>query len=145
MVGVEIDMIVKNSLEALATYEQVFDLDIVEKTDFAPGNNEAIFTLYGTRIHLLDENEAYGMTAPKEGDAKPMWLNILVPSIDDTFAKATAAGFTAIQPVTALEAMGVKNAVLVDAFGYIWMLHEIVKEISFEERLELVKEMHAEG
>ncbi len=140
MVGVEIDMVVTDSLAALELYEQIFEVERLEVTNYDKGLNEAVFSMYGTRFHLLDENPEYRLIAPKEGDPKPMWINILVPDIAATYQKAMAAGCTEIQPLTELEDFGVINAILVDPFGYIWMLHEVVREVSFEERCRIMEE-----
>lgn len=140
MVGVEIDMVVTNSIKALELYEKIFEIERIEVTSFEKGLNEAIFTLYGARFHLLDENHEYQMIAPKEGETKSMWVNVLVPDIKETYSKAIAAGCTEVQPVTELTDFGVSNAVFSDAFGYIWMLHQIHREVSFEERIRMFEE-----
>ncbi len=140
MVGVEIDMVVVDCLKALALYEAVFDAKRVEVTSFAPGSNEAVFTIYGTRFHMLDENPAYQMIAPKPGDPKPMWLNVLVEDIRATYAKALEMGCQEVQPVTDMMDFGVMNAVFTDPFGYMWMLHQILREVSFEERCRMFEE-----
>ncbi|CUH95838.1 hypothetical protein P22_1923 [Propionispora sp. 2/2-37] len=64
MVGVEIDMVITDSLKALELYEKVFDLQRVEVTNFPRGENGVIFTLYGVRFHMLDENPKFGLKAP---------------------------------------------------------------------------------
>jgi D-galactarolactone isomerase len=53
MIGVEIDMVVTDCLKALDLYEKIFDIKRVEVTAFPRGENEAIFTLYGVRFHML--------------------------------------------------------------------------------------------
>lgn len=141
MVGVEIDFVVHDSLKALALYESIFEVQRVEVSSYERGMNEAVFTMYGTRFHMLDENPEYQLVAPKEGDPKPMWLNILVPDIKDTFDKAMASGCTEIQPVTEMEAFGASNAMFSDPYGYIWMLHQIHREVSFEERCRIMEDM----
>lgn len=140
MVGVEIDMVVKDSIEALALYESIFDTERIEVTYFDRGMNEAVFTIYGVRFHLLDENPEYKLIAPKEGDAKPMWVNVLVPDIKATYDKAIKAGCSEIQPVTEMMDFGVSNAVFSDKFGYVWMLHQIHREISFEDRVKMFED-----
>lgn len=140
MVGVEVDMVVSDSLAALALYEEVFDTERVEVTAFGKGSNEAVFTMYGVRFHLLDENPEYMLTAPKPGDPKPVWVNVLVPDIRDTYAKAMALGCTEIQPVTEMEEMGGINAMFADPFGHLWMLHEIVRIVSFEDRVKFFED-----
>lgn len=141
MVGVEIDFCVKDSLKALALYERIFEVERVEVTDYAPGSNEAVFNMYGTRFHMLDENPNYQLVAPKPGDPKPMWVNIMVPDIKATYDAAMDAGCTEVQPVIEMEAFGVSNAMFTDPFGYVWMLHQLHKIVSFEERKKLMEEM----
>lgn len=36
--------------------------------------------------------------------------------------------------------MGVSNAMFSDSNGYVWMLHEIHREVSFEERVDILSE-----
>lgn len=140
MIGVEIDMIVTDSLKALALYESIFDTQRIEATTYKKGLNEAVFNMYGTRFHLLDENPEYQMTAPKPDDPKPMWFNIVVPDIRETYTKALKAGCVEIQPVTEIPEMGIINTMFVDPFGYLWMLHQIIHEVSFEERCRIMEE-----
>jgi PhnB protein len=140
MVGVEIDMVITDSLKALELYKSVFDIQQVEVTDFPTGENEVIFTLYGVRFHMLDENPKFGLKAPTPDEPKSIWFNILVPDIKETFAKAIGAGCTELQPVTELPEYGVSNAILSDPFGYHWLLHQVHKEVSFEDRIRLWEE-----
>lgn len=134
MKGIELDIIVPDSIEALKLYEEIFELKIVEATDFDRGQNEVIFDLYGLTIHMLDENPEFGLTAPIEGQMLPMWINVTVPDIEETFSKAIEAGCAEVQPITEMADFGVSNAVLMDPFGYQWMLHQVHKKVSFEER-----------
>ena len=135
--GVEIDFVVEDCLNAFALYEKIFDVEPVEVTDFSTGMNEVVFTLYGSRFHMLDENPRFLMIAPKPGDPKPIWFNIMLPDIASTFSKAISAGCTEVQPVTEIPDFGVSNAIFSDPFGYLWMLHQVHKEVSFEERKKL--------
>ncbi|NLD16373.1 MAG: VOC family protein [Tissierellia bacterium] len=139
-VGVEIDMVVTDSLAALSEYEEIFDVERLEVTEFPQGSNEAIFTIYGTRFHLLDENPEYFLVAPGENSNNSFWFNVLVEDIEDVFKKAKSKNWTVLQEVIKLEEMGVSNAILKDNFGYMWMLHELHKVVSFEERVEMFKE-----
>lgn len=43
MLGVEIDMVVKDSLKALELYEKIFEIERIEVTNFPRGQNEVIF------------------------------------------------------------------------------------------------------
>lgn len=137
MVGVEIDLVVTESLKALELYEKIFDIERVEVTNLSKGENEVIFNLFGVQFHMLDENEAFGLKAPDPEHPNTIWFNVLVPDINETFKKAMEAGCTVMQPVTELPDYGVSNAMFTDQFGYLWMLHQMHKVVSLEERLEL--------
>jgi PhnB protein len=89
---------------------------------------------------MLDENAKFGLKAPTLDEPQSIWFNILVPDIKETFSKAINAGCTELQPVTELPDCGVTNAIFIDAFGYQWMLHQVHKEVSFEERTRLWEE-----
>lgn len=138
--GVEFDFVVPDSLEALALYEQIFEIEREEVTNFSRGSNEAIFTLYGTRFHLLDENPKFHLVAP-QAPMQSSWVNVHVPDIKQTFAKAMELGCTEIQGVTEIAELGISNAVFADPYGYVWMLHEMQREITKEELEEYWKKM----
>lgn len=144
MTGVEIDFIVSDCLAALELYEGVFPIERIEVTALPKGQNEAVFLLFGVRFHMLDANAEYGMEAPGEGGVGPMWFNVMVPGIEETFAAAAAAGMTVVQPVTRIDEMGVSNAILADPFGYTWMLHELHEIVEFDDRVRILTEQMKE-
>lgn len=140
MLGVEIDFIVKDVLKALEIYQAIFDLEVIEATDFPVGNNEVVFTLYGSRFHMLDENAEYGMIAPTEDQTLPMWFNVVVPNIQSTWEKAMSVGCKEIMPLTTMDDMGITHSMFLDHHGYTWMLHDIHREVSFEDRVDILTE-----
>jgi len=137
--GVEIDMIVKDSIKALELYEKIFEVERVEVSDFGEKGSEVIFTIYGTRFHLLNENPDFGLFAPQEGVPQSMWINIAVPNIKDTYDAAIAAGCKEIFGINDMPDFGLKNAMFADKFGYGWMLHQIDKIVSHEERMAILQ------
>ncbi|WP_010632149.1 VOC family protein [Sporolactobacillus vineae] len=140
MTGAEIDFVVTDSLKALALYEKIFDVERVEVTDFPKGENEVIFTLCGVRFHILDENPEFFLNAPNPDEPRSVWFNILVPDVQSTSTRAIDAGCTEIQAVTAMPEYGISNAIFSDPFGYQWMIHQVHKEVSFEERTKMWEE-----
>jgi len=136
--GVEIDMVVKDSIKALELYEKIFEVERVEVTDMGEQGSEAVFTIYGTRFHLLNENPDFMLFAPKEGVPQSMWINIAVPNIKTTYDAAIVAGCKEIFGINDMPEMGVKNAMFADQFGYGWMLHQIDRIVSHEERIEIL-------
>lgn len=134
MVGVEIDLVVQDSLKALAFYNEVFGVETLEVSNFDRGLNEAVFLLYGTRFHLLDENPEYHLNAPKASDNNSMWINVVVEDIRTAFKTALAHGGTQIQELVDMPEMGISNAIFKDPSGHLWMLHQINVQVSYEDR-----------
>ncbi|WP_051599297.1 hypothetical protein [Metaclostridioides mangenotii] len=81
----------------------------------------------------------------KRNDPKPMWINIVAPNIKETYDKAMKQNCKEIQPITEMKEMGLINAMFEDPFHYIWMLHQIEREVSFEERCEILEEKFEEN
>lgn len=91
---------------------------------------------------MLDENPEYGLVAPTTDKPNTIWFNILVPDIKETYKRALDNGCTEVQGITEMEDFGVSNAIFVDPFGYMWMLHQVHREVSFEERIKIFKEKY---
>lgn len=140
MTGVEINMVVTDSLAAYQLYQTIFQTELVEKSDFPVGSNEVVSTLYGVRFHMLDENPQYQLYAPKEGQAQSIWYNILVEDIRATYDKAIEHGCQPIQAVTEIPEMGISNAIFKDPFGHVWLLHELHHVVSYEDRIKYFEE-----
>lgn len=140
MVGVEFDFVVTDCIKALEQYESIFEVERIEVTALDQGFNEAIFSIYGVRFHMLDMNPEYGLLAPDGDRLNSFWVNLLVEDIQATWQKAMEAGCTEIQAVSELPLFGVANAVFQDSFGYVWMLHQIKQEVSFEDRMKLFED-----
>lgn len=141
MTGVEIDLVVTDSLEALHWLESVFEVERIEVSDFVKGQNEVVFRIYGTQFHLLDENHQYHLVAPQPDNPMTVWFNVTVSNIHSTYQKAMAAGGKEIQPVTEMPQMGMASAMFADPFGYVWMLHQINQVVDYQERTKKLEEM----
>jgi PhnB protein len=125
MMGVEIDFVVSDCLAALEVYKKIFGIEPIEVTNLPKGQNEVVFTIYGTSFHMLDENTEFGLRAPDPQISHSIWFNIIVPDIHKVFKNAIDSGCKEIQAITEIEGYGVSNAIFKDSFGYVWMLHQI--------------------
>lgn len=137
MVGVEIDFVVKNSLEALEVYDRIFGVERIAVSDLPQGENEVIFTLHGVRFHMLDENPSFNLFAATPEHQNTMWFNVMVEDIHEAYQRAMDENFKEIQPMTEQSDYGVSNAIMVDPFGYVWMLHQLNHVVSHEDRIKL--------
>ena len=121
--GTEIDFVLNDSLKALELYQTIFDeIQLIEATDYPRGNNE---------------NTSLGLTAPTAEHPNTIWFNIIVSDIEDTHNKALRNGCVEIQEMTEMMDFGVTNSMFRDPFGYLWMLHQVHREVIFEERKQL--------
>lgn len=125
MTGTEIDFVVPDSILALDLYRKIFDVAVIEATDIKKGQNEAVFSIYGTRFHMLDENHEFHLFSPQPGAPVSVWFNIFVADINPVHDKAVSLGCAEIQSPAEMPEMGVSNSMFTDPFGYIWMLHQI--------------------
>lgn len=145
IIGVEIDMVVENSLKAFNTYEKVFDAEKIESTDYEKGLNEVIFTIAQNRFHLIDENKEYDLVAPTKDTPTTQWFNIITEDIEETYNKAKEEKFKIIQPITEIKEIGAKNTILTDPYGYQWMIHQITEKVSYEKiKKEMEKQLNIE-
>lgn len=117
----------------------MFEIEVVEATEYPIGMNEAVFQLYGTRFHMLDANEEYGLKAPTQEHPNTIWFNITVENIEETHQLAMENGCQEVQPITEMMEGALKNSLFVDPYGYMWMLHQIYQELSFDERIEILE------
>lgn len=92
------------------------------------------------RIHVLDENPEFDLFASTENQRNSMWFNVIVTDIQSTFNRAIELGCKEIQGIKEIAQFGVSNAIFIDPFGYVWLLHQIHKEVSFEERMKYWEE-----
>jgi PhnB protein len=126
MANVEIDLVLPDALEAFEIYSKVFGAKAVEKTSLDKGQNEVVFTVFGTRFHILDENPDACLTAPKEGQGGFIWFNLTVDNIKETFDRAETAGFATVLPIQEVMCRKLKTSMQKDPWGYIWQLHEVI-------------------
>lgn len=121
----EINMVATNSKEALELYKQIFELENVTETNIEIGQNEVTFSLYGMNFHILDENKDFSLIAPSKMQETSSWFDITVENINETFEKAINLGCEVIMPVAFLDTHNLYHGMFKDAFGYVWLLHQV--------------------
>lgn len=129
-----LNLVVADALKALQFYERVLDAtrgDIYAFFNHSQ-ENEVNLIVGNVALRLIDANSIYDCFSPKMGQADSFWLQLMVEDVDLILARAERHGATEIQ--TASEFMGVRHAQFTDPFGYTWTIHQVLKEISFQER-----------
>lgn len=126
-IGIEIDMVVKNSIEAMKKYENIFDAKILSSIDLGEGGSTAVFKIGETTFRAIDENEENNFISPKKNGSRSVWMNIKLDNIEETCKKALEDGFTIVEPVSRASGTNFFNAVIEDSYGYIWILNQDVE------------------
>lgn len=142
--GLTLNMVVSDALSALVFYEKTFNGIRGEIYEFSnkKGENEANVTINGVCLRLIDENKAYDCVSPKKDETGSIWLQLTVDNADKTLEKAVLNGAEVLQEPN--EFMGVRNAIVLDPFGYTWTINQIMKDITFEERYAIYENLHKE-
>ncbi|MCL2168861.1 MAG: VOC family protein [Defluviitaleaceae bacterium] len=122
--GVELSLVVHDSVIALELYKQIFEVDNAQVTEFEGEAPEAVFHIYNGRYRLVKQKAKYRWYPPIQGANRPMWVNVSVLDIQKTFDAALAAGCDSVRPVTEIPGIGLKIATFEDPIGHMWMLQE---------------------
>lgn len=124
MSRVEINYVVADCLAATEEYADILGGKIIEKTDLEKGLNESIIEIGGALFHLMDENADYQLVAPKEGGNQSSWINLRQDGIQGIWEKALQRGWSEVMALADIEEVGLKQGILRDNFGYVWILQE---------------------
>ena len=120
----EINMVVSDAVEAADFYKDLFNAEIISKTDLEKSMNETRMVIGGTEIRVLDENKDVGLIAPSENTTSSMWINIYVDDINKQCKIAEDNECVIISPVTEFPDNNAINAVFKDKYGHIWILNQ---------------------
>lgn len=98
----------------------------VEMPDGRLGHAE--LRIGSTVLYLCDEFPEYGVSAPPTLGGFSTTLHLTVPAVDEVFARAVAAGATAVAE-PADQPHGNRHGAVVDPFGHRWMLSQVLEDL----------------
>ncbi len=142
--GLTLTLVVSDALAAMEFYKTVFGAEEGEVYSF-PGreaSNEANVTIGGVALRLIDANADYSCFPPKKGEVDSIWLQIVVDNTDATLALARKHG--AEVSVEPSDFLGTRYAEIIDPYGYTWTINQILREVSYDERMAFYVESHKE-
>jgi PhnB protein len=88
----------------------------------------AEITIGAARVMVADEYPEIDVRSPQTLGGSPTLLHLTVPDVDAAFARAVAAGATALaEPEDQVH--GNRHGTLVDPFGHRWMLSQVVEQL----------------
>ncbi len=92
----------------------------------------AEITVGAARFMLSDEHPALGVVGPRTVGGTTVAIHLEVDDVDATYARAVAAGATALQE-PADQPHGARHGTLLDPFGHRWMLSQQVEDVPMDE------------
>jgi PhnB protein len=142
--GLTLSLVVSDALAAMNFYKTVFGAAEGEVYSFHDrlNSNEAHVVVGGVALRLIDGNPDYSCFPPKKGDMDSIWLQIIVDNVDDTLNLARENGAEVLAEPS--DFMGTRYAEIIDPFGYTWTINQILREVSYEERMAFYVESHKE-
>lgn len=125
---------VRGAAQAIAFYEEAFGAREVGPRITTPDGKIAHTELrIGDAVFALsDEDPANGNVAPETLGGSTVRLEIAVDDADRVAERARSSGAEVVIPV-ADQFYGYRSGRLLDPFGHLWVLSELLEELSQEE------------
>jgi len=126
-------LVIQGAAAAIDYYKKVFGATERMRMD-APGGKigHAELAIGGSVLMLADEHPERGYRGPKAFGGSAVSLMLYVPSVDEVFKRAVAAGAKELRPV-ADQFYGDRLGTLEDPFGHVWTIATHVEDVSPEE------------
>jgi len=126
-------LVVDGAAKAIDFYGAAFGAEEVARLAGPDGRlMHGCVRILGQTVMLVDENRQHGMLSPTALGGSPVALHLSVPDVDAAFARAVAAGATAVVPVADMF-WGDRYGVVTDPFGHHWSLATTVREVTIDE------------
>jgi len=134
---------VKGAAKAIEFYKKAFGAKEIGRLPMPDGRvGHAEIQIGDSRIMMSDEYPEWGSKSPETLGGTAMGLVLYVTNVDEFFAKAVAAGATAVEPVKD-QFYGDRAGRLQDPFGHKWFVATHIEDVSFDEMMERMKSLPA--
>jgi PhnB protein len=120
---------VRGGVDALAWYAEALGASEAFRVVGDDGRlGHAELHIGGARLMLSDEYPEIGVHSPAGLDGTSVAVHLEVPDVDKLFARAVAAGATALTE-PADQPHGSRHGTLLDPFGHRWMLSQSIEDL----------------
>ncbi|MCC3266924.1 VOC family protein [Arthrobacter gengyunqii] len=134
---------VPDARAAIDFYRDVFGARTVDVTEMGGVVVHADLDFGNGRLQLGEPNPQYGLVPMPAGDEDCYSMGLYCANVDETVAKAEAAGATIREPLSTFVS-GDRFASIRDPFGVRWSVMSRVEDLSEEESARRVAEWAAE-
>jgi uncharacterized glyoxalase superfamily protein PhnB len=127
-------LVLNDSSEAIAFYKKAFGATEVVRMPGPGGHGvmHAELKIGDSMLFLADEFPGMGNPSPKKLGGTPVGIHLNVEDVDAVFARALAAGATAVMPPADMF-WGDRFGKLTDPFGHSWSLSTHIEDVTAEE------------
>ena len=134
-------LVVKNAKAAIDYYQKAFGAQLAGDIAYDPSGRvmHAVMKIGDSVFMLNDEFPEAGVHAPSGAQGTGVTIHVYLPNVDETFAKATAAGGEAKMPVMDMF-WGDRYGVLNDPYGHRWSLATHTKDMTADEMKQAMQE-----
>jgi uncharacterized glyoxalase superfamily protein PhnB len=137
---------IQGAKKAIEFYQAAFGAEVVQ---LMPMGEDLVgyadLKVAGSRIYLADAMPGWGpVRSPRELKGTSVTIHLWVEDVDSFFAKAVAAGGTAIMPV-ADQFWGDRYGLLADPFGHTWAIATRKENLTTEEMMQRGQEYMAKN
>lgn len=138
-------LVVPDTDVALRFYAEAFGAEEQFRLTMPDGTvGHAQMLIGGALVMLADADPDHGNRAPDTaGDPPSVLMNLLVPDVDDTVARAKTAGADELMPVED-RFYGHRAGRIRDPFGHVWIVSTVIEEVSPQEMQRRLDAMMAE-
>ncbi|WP_138946382.1 glyoxalase/bleomycin resistance/extradiol dioxygenase family protein [Plantibacter sp. M259] len=125
-------LVVERAMDAIGFYRSVFGARLVDTTEVGGVIVHAELDFGAGRLQLGEPNPDYGLVTAPDGDADCYSLGLYCRDVDETVARAEAAGAIIREPLADFVS-GDRYASIRDPFGVRWSVMSRVEDLSEEE------------
>jgi PhnB protein len=123
-------LVVRGAADAIAFYARAFGAEELFRLSDPSGKlGHAELRIGNSRFMLADEYPDFGALSPLAIGGSPVSIHLYVEDVDQTFARAVAAGALELRPLKD-EFYGDRTALVADPFGHKWHLASRREEVS---------------
>ncbi len=138
-------LVMKNASAGIDFYITAFDAKLLSRMDMPGGGvGHAELQIGDSKFMLADEFPDQGYLGPESIGGSPVSFMLYVRDVDAVYARALAAGATALRPVED-QFYGDRVGSMKDPTGHIWSVATHIEDVSAEEMDRRFKEMMGGG
>jgi len=135
---------IRDATRAIAFYTRAFEAQEITRMAGPDGKvMHAELRIGDSMLMLSEDSPESGCHSPLSLKGTTFTLYLYVPDVDTTFARAIAAGATAVMPVANMF-WGDRHGQVVDPFGHRWSIATHTEDLSQQEITQRAQQFFAE-